>query len=224
MTASITGQVTTWVAAHGVPAVFLLMALDALLPVGGELIMLYAGVIAAGAVHGSSTSLFGADVTGAAGVYVALAAAGTAGSVVGSLVAWYIGRRGGRPLVWRYGHWLHVTPARLQRAEGWIVRYGGWALFVGRLTPLVRSFISIPAGVLRVPLLAFATVTLIPSAIWCFGFAAGGWAIGSSWHGVDRAFHYLDYVVLAGAALLLALIVVRVRAARRTPSQAGAGE
>jgi membrane protein DedA with SNARE-associated domain len=214
MTASITGQLTSWVAAHGVPAVFLLMALDALLPVGGELVMLYAGVIAAGVVHGSNTSLLGASVTGSTAVFVTLALAGAAGSVVGSVVAWYIGRRGGRALVRRYGHWLHVTPARMARAERWILRFGGWALFVGRLTPLVRSFISIPAGVLRVPLLAFATVTLLPSLIWCFGFAGAGWALGSSWHGLDRTFHYLDYAVLAGAALLLAFAVARLRSGR----------
>ena len=218
--ASITGQVTSWIAAHGVVAVFLLMALDALLPIGGELIMLYAGVIASGAVHGSATTLFGATITGAGGVYLILALAGTLGSLGGSVVAWSIGRRGGRPLVLRHGHWLHVSEARLDRAERWIRRWGARALFVGRLTPLVRSFISIPAGVLEVSLPTFVFATLVPSLLWCFGFAAGGWALGSSWHGFDHAFRYLDYVVLALVALLVVVAIVRVRGARRVARSA----
>jgi membrane protein DedA with SNARE-associated domain len=212
--ASITGQITTWIAAHGVVAVFALMAVDAVLPIGGELIMLYAGVIAAGVVHGSSTSLLGAQVHGGVGVYLALALAGTAGSVGGSIGAWWLGRRAGRGFVLRHGHWLHVTPARLARAEGWIERHGPRALLVGRLTPLVRSFISIPAGVGGVRLVTFAAVTLVPSLIWCFGFAAAGWALGGSWHDFHSSFEYVDYAVIALAALALVGLVA-VQAERR---------
>lgn len=214
MLASITGQITTWIAAHGVIAVFALMAVDAVLPIGGELIMLYAGVIAAGVVHGSSTSLLGAQVHGAVGVYVALALAGTAGSLTGSVAAWWLGRRAGRGFVLRHGHWLHVTPARLARAEGWIERHGPRALLVGRLTPLVRSFISIPAGVGGVRLVTFAAVTLVPSLIWCFGFAAAGWALGGSWHDFHSSFEYVDYAIVGLAVLALVGLVV-VQAERR---------
>jgi membrane protein DedA with SNARE-associated domain len=214
MLASITGQLTTWIATNGVLAVFVLMAIDALLPIGGELIMLYAGVIAAGVVHGSSTSLFSAHVHGAVGVYVALALAGTAGSLAGSIAAWWLGRRAGRGFVLRHGHWLHVTPARLARAEAWLERHGPRALLVGRLTPLVRSFISIPAGVGGVRLVTFAAVTLIPSLIWCFGFAAAGWALGGSWHDFHSSFEYVDYAVVGLAALALVGLVV-LQAERR---------
>jgi membrane protein DedA with SNARE-associated domain len=78
----------------------------------------------------------------------------------------------------------------------------------------VRSFISIPAGVLRVPLVVFALVTLLSSLIWCFGFAAAGWALGSSWHSLDHAVHYLDYAVLALFAAVLAVAVARRRRVR----------
>jgi membrane protein DedA with SNARE-associated domain len=212
--ASITGQITTWIAAHGVIAVFALMAVDALLPIGGELVMLYAGVIASGVVHGASTSLFGSPVHGAVGVYVALALAGTAGSLAGSIAAWWLGRRGGRRFVLRHGHWLHVTPARLERAEGWLERHGPRALLVGRMTPLVRSFISIPAGVGGVRLVTFAAVTLVPSLIWCFGFAAAGWTLGGSWHDFHSSFEYVDYAVVGLASLALVGLVV-LRAGRR---------
>ena len=220
MIASISGQLTTWIAAHGVAAVFLLMAVDALLPIGGELIMLYAGVIAAGAVHGSVTSFLGTRVTGAAEVYIALVISGTLGSLAGSVVAWLLGRRGGRALVLRHGHWLHVTPARLERAERWFARYGAGALIVGRLTPLVRSFISIPAGVVGIRLRPFVVLTLIPSLIWCLGFAGAGWALGSSWHGFDHAFHYFDYAILALLAVLVAGTILRVRSSRKAAPSA----
>ncbi len=215
MIASIAGQLTSWIAAHGVAAVFLLMAVDALLPIGGELIMLYAGVIASGAVHGAVTSFLGARVSGAGEVYIALVASGTLGSLAGSAVAWSIGRRGGRALVLRHGHWLHVTSARLERAERWITRYGASALIVGRLTPLVRSFISIPAGVVGVPIMPFLVFTLIPSIIWCLTFGAIGWALGASWHGFDDVFRYLDYAIVALLILLVAGTIARARSHRK---------
>jgi membrane protein DedA with SNARE-associated domain len=219
MLASITGQLTTWIAAHGVVAVFALMALDALLPIGGELVMLYAGVIAAGVVHGSVTSLLGAHVHGSVEVYVTLALAGTAGSLAGSMLAWWLGRRAGRGVVLKHGHWLHVTPARLVRAERWLERHGVLALLVGRLTPLVRSFIAIPAGVGGVRLPTFVAVTLVPSLVWCFGFAAAGWALGGSWDDFHRSFEYVDYAVLAVGALLVAVVAARVTTARRAAAR-----
>ena len=211
MIASITGQITTWIAVHGVVAVFALMAVDAVLPIGGELVMLYAGVIAAGVVHGSSTSLLGAQVHGAVGVYVALALAGTAGSIVGSIAAWWLGRRAGRGFVLRHGHWLHVTPARLARVEGWIERHGPRALLVGRLTPLVRSFVSIPAGVFEMPLAPYTFLTLVGSAIWAFALGGAGYALGNSYHNADHAFRYLEYAVVAGVVLLAAYLAYRWR-------------
>src|SRR5579863_7174898 len=112
MVASVTAQLTSWIAANGVPAVFALMAIDALLPIGGELVMLYAGVIAAGVVRSGHPTLFGATLSHGVESYVVLSVAGALGSLLGSLVGWAIGRRGGRPLIERHGRWLHLTPAR----------------------------------------------------------------------------------------------------------------
>jgi membrane protein DedA with SNARE-associated domain len=215
MLASVTGQLTTWIAANGVLAVFVLMGIDALLPIGGELIMLYAGVIAAGVVATGHPTLFGAPLSRGLETYVVLSTSGALGSLIGSLVGWWIGRRGGRPLIARHGRRLHVSPARFARAEHWLERYGVLTILVGRLTPLVRSFISIPAGVLGSRLVPFALLTLLASLIWSFGFAAAGWALGGSWHSVDGAFRYLDYVVvlvLAGGAVYM---TVRARSRPR---------
>ena len=200
--ASITGQLTSSIAQHGVVAVFALMAVDALLPVGGELIMLYAGVIAAGAVAGSQATLFGAALAPGLESYVVLALAGALGYLGGSLVGWAVGARGGRVLVERHGRWLHLSPATFTRAEDWFGRYGLRAVFLGRITPVVRSFISIPAGVLGSPLGPYAVLTLLGSLVWCFAFAAAGWALGGSWESFHRSFRYADVAAVAAVAVL----------------------
>jgi membrane protein DedA with SNARE-associated domain len=191
--------------------VFALMALDALLPVGGEAVMLYAGALPTGAVGGHAPTLFGmtlhADVRG----YVVLALAGTLGYLVGSWVGWGIGRRGGRRLVERHGRWLHLGPERLGRAEAWFERHGSAAVLIGRLTPLVRSFISVTAGVLGSPLGVYSALTLLGSAIWCFGFAAVGRALGDNYEQADSVAHGLELAAVAVVAVCAAVVLVRRR-------------
>jgi membrane protein DedA with SNARE-associated domain len=213
--ASLTGQLTSWIGHHGAYAVFAIMALDALLPVGGELTMLFAGALAAGAITGAHPVLLGHPLQTGLESYLVLAIAGTLGYLVGSLVGWTIGRWGGRPLLERHGRWLHVTPENLDRAERWFDRHGNAAVFLGRLTPVVRSFISIPAGTLESPLGPYTVLTLAGSAIWCFAFAGAGWALGSSYEQVHHAFRYVDILAVAGAvAALAALLVLRRRRTR----------
>ncbi|HEX6745089.1 MAG TPA: DedA family protein [Solirubrobacteraceae bacterium] len=213
--ASLTGQLTSWIEHHGAYAVFAIMALDALLPVGGELTMLFAGALAAGAITGEHPVLLGHQLQTGLESYLVLAMAGTLGYLFGSLVGWAIGRWGGRPLLERHGRWLHLGPENLDRAEDWFDRHGRAAVFLGRLTPVVRSFISIPAGTLESPLGPYTLLTLAGSAIWCFAFAGAGWALGSSYEQVHHAFRYVDILAVVGAvAALAALLVVRRRRAR----------
>jgi membrane protein DedA with SNARE-associated domain len=216
--ASVTGQITTWIAAHGVIAVFALMAVDAVLPIGGELVMLFAGVIAAGVIGSSHPTLFGATLSPGVAAYLVLSIAGALGSLAGSLAGWWLGRWGGRPLIERHGRKLHITPAKFARAERWFDRYGVATLLVGRLTPLVRSFISIPAGVLGSKLVPFAALTLLASLIWSFGFAAAGWALGGTWHSFDGSFRYLDYAVLAALAGMAVVVALRLRSRSAQPA------
>jgi membrane protein DedA with SNARE-associated domain len=212
--AGVTGQLTSWIAQHGVYAVFGLMAVDALLPVGGELIMLYAGVLAAGAVSGQHVALLGATLATGTESYLVLALAGSLGYLVGALVGWAVGAGGGRALVERHGRWLHITPAMFQRAEHWFDRYGARAVFLSRITPVVRSFISIPAGVLGSPLVPYVVLTLLGSLLWCFSFAAVGWAIGGQWETFHHDFRYADYAAVAAiVALGLAALAHRRRRA-----------
>jgi membrane protein DedA with SNARE-associated domain len=203
-----------FIASHGVYAVFAVMALDAVLPVGGELTMLYAGALASGALADRVTFLGTTLPTGLES-YVVLVAAGALGYLVGSLIGWEIGRRGGRPLIERHGRWLHLSPAKLERAERWFDRHGVLAVFLGRLTPLVRSFISIPAGVLGAPLGRYTVLTLAASLIWCLAFAGAGWIAGSSWESVHHAFRYVDYLavgIVVGLLIVAAVVLLRRRA------------
>jgi membrane protein DedA with SNARE-associated domain len=219
--ASVSSSFTAQVANHGVYAVFGLMAIDALFPAFSELVMLYAGAVAAGvfpAAHG--VTLFGSRIGFGAGAFVALALAGTLGYLVGALVGWAIGRYGGRPLLERHGAWFHLSPARLDRAESWFARWGAIGVLVGRVTPVVRSFVSIAAGVLEMPLGVYTLLTLVGSAIWAFAFAGAGYGLGKSYSGFDHSFHYVEYAVVAGVLLLLAYLVYRWMSAAKVAPRA----
>ena len=211
ITAGLTSQLTSWIGHQGVYAVFGLMALDALLPVGGELIMLYAGVLAAGAIAGQQATLFGAGLGDGLESYVVLALAGSLGYLVGALVGWAIGIAGGRPFVERRGRWLHISPQSLRRAEDWFERFGRRAVFLGRITPVVRSFISVPAGVLEFPLAPYVALTLLGSLLWCFAFAGAGWALSGSWESFHHGFRYADYVVVAAILIAAAAAILHRR-------------
>jgi membrane protein DedA with SNARE-associated domain len=217
--ASVSASFTAQVAHHGVYAVFGLMAIDAVFPAFSELVMLYAGAVAAGvfpAAHG--VTLFGSRIGFGAGALVVLALAGTLGYFAGALVGWGIGLYGGRPLLERRGRWFHLSPERLDRAEAWFERWGNPGVLLGRITPVVRSFVSIPAGIFEMPLVPYAVLTLIGSAVWAFAFAGAGYGLGTSYSGFDRGFHYAEYAIVAGIVLLLAYLVYRrVAAARVTP-------
>ncbi len=195
---------------HGVLAVFVVMAVDAILPVGGELTMLLAGALAAGALTGS-TVVLGHDIGTGLGPYLVLATAGTLGYLAGSLLGWQIGRSGGRPLLERHGRWLHLGPKRMIAAERWFDRHGAKAVLFGRLTPLVRSFISIPAGVFGSPIVAYTVLSAIGSALWCFGFAGAGWALGDNFDAVHRAFRYADVAAVAAVAAAALWLLSRSR-------------
>ncbi len=220
--AGITATVTGWIGDHGLYAVFLLMALDAVFPAASELVMVYGGALAAGAFAGQTVTLFGAEIDSTWGGYLAIALAGTIGYLVGAIVGWAIGYYGGHPFLERHGRWLHLPPERLERAEQWFDRRGDAAVLIGRVLPLVRSFVSIPAGVLEMPLRRYVPLTLIGSAIWCFAFAGVGVAVGESWESFDRHFRYADYVAVALVVALVAVVVVRAllkRSRRRAPAE-----
>jgi len=207
--ASVSDTITTAVANHGVYAVFGLMALDAVFPAASELVMLYAGAVAAGAFVPGGVVLFYGGYHHGVVAFVVMALAGTLGYLVGALIGWAIGRFGGRPLLERHGRWFHLSPAKLDRAEAWFARWGKLGVALGRITPLVRSFVSIPAGVFEMRLAPYTVLTAIGSAVWAFALAGAGYGLGTSYHGADHAFRYLEYAVVAVVVLLAAYLVYR---------------
>jgi len=214
----ITDAITTAIGNYGLYAVFLLMLIDAVLPAASEVVMVYGGAIASGAIAGTSVNLFGHTFEPGFPAYLAIAVAGTVGYLIGAVIGWEIGRRGGRPYLEKHGRWLHLDHEKLERAEAWFLRWEDWAVFLGRLTPVVRSFVSIPAGIFEAPFKRYTVLTLAGSALWCFAFAGIGWAAGASWESFHHAFRYADITVallIIGGAGWLGWRYVRKRRAAR---------
>jgi membrane protein DedA with SNARE-associated domain len=211
--ASVSSSFTSAVANHGVYAVFGLLALGAVFPAGSELVALVGGALAAGAFSGATgISIFGAHVGLGAGAYVVLALASTLGYLAGSLVGWLVGRFGGRELLVSRGRWLHVTSERLDRADAWFERWDRPGVLIGTMTPVVRSFVAIPAGIFEMPLAPFLGLTLVGSTLWSFAFTGIGYALGSSYKRFEHDFRYVEYAIVAGIVLGAAYLVYRRRA------------
>ncbi len=227
--AGIVSDITTWVTdaigSYGLYAVFLLMMIDAVFPAASEVVMVYGGAVASGAFATQSISLFGHEFESGLPAYLAVAVAGTIGYLIGAIGGWALGDYLGRPWLERHGRWLHLDAGKLDRAERWFDRWGEWAVFLGRITPVVRSFISLPAGVFRARFWPYVWLTLLGSAIWCFAFAGAGWAAGASWESFHHAFRFVDYLVVAVVVLALAwlgrLYLRRRRRAADEPAQPG---
>jgi membrane protein DedA with SNARE-associated domain len=210
----ITDLVTSVVGDFGLYAIFLIMLVDAVLPAASEPVMVYGGAVAAGAFAGSDVTFFGHEIESGFPAYLAIAIAGTVGYVIGSIGGWAIGLYGGRPFVERRGRWVHMSPEKLDKAERWFERWGDALVFFGRVTPVIRSFVAIPAGIARMPLGRYTLLTIPGSAIWCFALAGVGWALGSNWERFHHAFHYADYAVAAGIILLLVYGALKWRSSR----------
>lgn len=131
--------------------------------------------------------------------------ASTAGSVLGAFILYALGRWGGRAVVLRYGRMLRVTEADLVRAEGWFERYGDAVVLFGRMVPLGRSVVSIPAGMLKMPVWRFTVLTTIGSALWNMLLVGTGWFLGANWERVSAIVGSISNVVF-----LIALVAVVV--------------
>jgi len=173
----------------GYPGIVLLMGIEsACIPLPSEIIMPFSGYL----VYTGRFKL----------AWVALA--GAVGCNVGSLVAYYVGALGGRPLAEKYGRYVLVTRHDLELADRWFARYGDWAVFFARLLPVVRTFIALPAGVARMNFLRFNLYTFLGSLPWCLALAYAGLKLGERWTILRQYFHRFDtaiviLIVIAGA-------------------------
>jgi membrane protein DedA with SNARE-associated domain len=210
--ASISGSLfslaSEFVAETGLVAVFLLMVAEsACIPIPSEATMLFAGfaVTDPGAAHHHLTLL-------------GIVAVGVLGNLAGSWIAYGVGRFGRIELVERHGHWLHLKPSHIEWADRWFARYGGPAVFFSRMLPIIRTFISLPAGVAKMPFGKFTLYTLAGCVPWVLGLALAGEALGSEWENARKYFEYVDYAVLV---LVVAAIVYAVVRRRRGRSDSG---
>ncbi len=194
------------ISSGGYVGIALLMAIEsACIPLPSEIIMPFAGYLVS---------------TGRFDLYLA-ATAGAIGCNLGSIVAYEIGKRGGRPMAERWGKYLLIGPGELDAADRFFARWGSMAVLIGRLLPVIRSFIAFPAGVARMKLVPFHVYTFIGSWPWCFGLAWVGMKLGDKWDSdprVKAAFHSADLLI---GFVLIALVGFyiwhRVRGLKRHP-------
>lgn len=171
------------ISAGGYWGIALLMAIEsACIPLPSEIIMPFAGYLVS---------------TGELNLYWA-ATAGAIGCNLGSIVAYEVGRRGGRPLAEKWGKWVLIGPGELDAADRFFNRWGSAAVFVGRLLPIIRTFIAFPAGVARMKLIPFHLYTFLGSWPWCFFLAWIGMKLGAAWNSdpkVKAIYHQLEIVI-----------------------------
>ncbi len=191
MLAILNDVVTRLIGDYGYLAVFILMTLEsACVPVPSEVTMLFGGALASTAFAGAGQELN----------FVTVGLLGTAGNVVGSWLAYWAGTAGGRPLVDRFGRYLLVLPHEVDRAHDWFERRGELAVFVSRLLPVIRTFISLPAGVARMPFWRFTLYTVLGCLPWTFALAWLGYTLGESWTEVEDVLRPVAWAIAAAVA------------------------
>ncbi|HEX5376678.1 MAG TPA: DedA family protein [Solirubrobacterales bacterium] len=186
---------TDFISSTGLPAVFILMALEsACLPVPSEAIMLFAG----SSVAAGELTMFG------------VVAAGVLGNLVGSWAAYAVGYYGRIDLLEK-NKLIHLPPKYLKWADDWFARYGDATVFFSRMLPIIRTFISLPAGVAKMPFWRFTVLTLLGCIPWVLMLSLIGESVGNNWEEWRDHLHYLDYAVLAAAIALVAYLLIKRR-------------
>ncbi len=166
---------------------------SACMPLPSEIIMPFAGYL----VSTGRFSLFWVSVAGAFGC------------VLGSVAAYWAGVWGGRPFIEKFGKYVLLSKKDLDVADRWFRKYGDWAIFFSRLMPIVRTFISLPAGIARMNFPRFVLYTFIGSFPWCFALAYIGKVLGENWHSIKGYFRGADVIIVVIIVLAIALYLYR---------------
>lgn len=203
VTSGLVDLATSVIGSLGLAGIFVLMLADAaLIPIPSEAIMLFSGF----AVANGRFSL------------IAVVVAGVLGNLAGSLISYAIGYYGRLEVLQKHGKVIHVSPAILERIDGWFERYGSITVLFGRVIPLVRTYVSLPAGVGKVPLGRFTVLTIIGCIPWVLALALLGEAVKNNWRSWEHGIGYASYVVLALIVVGVVYLVVRWLRGRRNGS------
>lgn len=188
--------------AFGYAGVVVAMTIEsAAIPLPSEIVLPFAGwMVSRGLAE---------PVTGAAWSYWGAVTAGVVGNTLGSLLSYWIGRLGGRPLLDRYGRYVLISRHDLEAADRWFARWGEATVFFSRMLPIVRTFISVPAGVARMPVWRFTLFSVLGAVPWVMLLVWGGVVLGANWGEVKRMLRGLDYLVGAAVLVLVALYLWR---------------
>jgi membrane protein DedA with SNARE-associated domain len=194
--------------ATGYPGIVLLMALESMcLPVPSEVVLPFGGAL----VSLGRLGLTGDPMWDA----LLVAIAGTIGCTLGSIIAYCIGLKGGRPFIAKYGRYIRLNEKHLDLAECWFHKYGDLAVFGSRLLPVVRTFISLPAGMARMPFKRFVVLSTVGSLPWCLVLAYIGVVLGENWETVETLYRPIEYIVIIGIAALAIYYLWRWRTSKK---------
>ncbi|SCG86142.1 DedA family protein [Methanobacterium congolense] len=178
--------------------VFIGMTLEsACIPLPSEIIMPFSGFVVWQGT--TNMTLWGITLIGALG------------NLVGSLIAYFVGLKGGRPLLEKYGKYILITHSKLELADQWFDRYGYEAVLISRVLPIVRTFISLPAGISHMDLKKFVIYTFAGSLPWCFVLGYIGVQLGPRWEIIKGYFHILDVIVVVGIIAFLGYIIYKYK-------------
>jgi membrane protein DedA with SNARE-associated domain len=192
-----TNLILDWISQYGYMGILLLMALEsATVPVPSEIVMPFAGFL-----------VWEQGVMTLPGIILA----GTIGCTLGSMAAYAVGYYAGRPLILRYGKYVLLSERNLVQAERWFARYGGKATLIARLVPIIRTFISLPAGISKMKLKPFVLYSFVGSLPWTALLAYVGFLLGPNWRDIVSFFRGLDILVVVGVAALIIWYVHTVR-------------
>ncbi|HEY7348572.1 MAG TPA: DedA family protein [Ktedonobacterales bacterium] len=200
ITESIIDLIRNWYVTFGYLGIVLAMAIESCcIPLPSEIVMPLAGIyiVAAAGPSAFLPSLIG------------VAVAGAVGCLIGSIVAYGIGRAGGRPMLLKYGRYVLISQADSDRADRWFGRFGPPVAFFSRLLPVVRTYISLPAGIYRMNFVKFCIYTVLGSLPWCFVLAFAGYKLGDQFEELGSIFHGADIVIGIVIVALAALYIYR---------------
>lgn len=180
----------------GYLAIFLLMTLSSMcIPIPSEVVLLFAGYL----VFQEKLDI------------IAVIATGTLGNLLGSIIAYYIGLKGGRPLFLRYGKYVFVKERELKWAESWFDRFGHETVFFGRMVPIIRAFISVPAGIAEMNFIKFNVYTFLGVLLWSVGLTYAGFILGANWEKITKYFSTLSLIITVVLLSAVAVFILKHR-------------